>query len=63
MKPRNILITGLMILTVASAHGAEAVRPDVAQEILQDERMDKVLQMGHALLKTGVNSCPCWSAY
>ena len=56
MKPRNILITGLMILTVASAHGAEAVRPDVAQEILQDERMDNVLRMGHELLKTGMNA-------
>ena len=61
----SVLVVGCVLTTVAVAVTGNAQEKqtarqntdrELAQRILQDERMDKVVSMGHELLKSGLNA-------
>jgi len=58
---RRIILTTAVITTATSAAGSDKpaspnLNNELAQKILRDERMDKVVSMGHELLKSGLNA-------
>lgn len=50
------MISGLWAFMSCTAHSSNSPEQNLAREILQDKRMDKIVQMGNALLASGLTA-------